>query len=74
MFRLSYIILELSEFRAKSVVPDEVAHYEPPHLDLPCLEIQVFSFLAFLRHFIRMISKHCIDNDIALYLHSWCID
>ena len=32
--------------RANSVDPDEVAHKEPPHLDLPCLQIQSHSFLA----------------------------
>ena len=26
---------------ANSVDPDEVAHYEPPHLDLRCLRIQL---------------------------------
>ena len=25
--------------RVNSVDPDEVAHYEPPHLDEPCLQI-----------------------------------
>ena len=25
---------------------DEVAHYELPHLDLPCLQIQVLSYLV----------------------------
>ena len=35
-----------SEFkckRANSVDPDEVAHYEPPHQDLHCLHINLFS-------------------------------
>ena len=26
--------------------PDEVAHYEPPHQDLRCLQIQLFSSLV----------------------------
>ena len=36
--------------RANSVDPDEVAHDEPPHLDLHCFQIQlhVFSFLMLL--------------------------
>ena len=35
----SYIILriETKDIRANSVDPDEVAHYELPHLDLNCL-------------------------------------
>ena len=28
--------------KAKSVYPDEVAHNKPPHLDLGCLQIQLF--------------------------------
>ena len=31
--------------KVNSVDPDEVAHYEPPHLDLHCFQIQLFSFL-----------------------------
>ena len=30
---------------ANSVELDEVAHYEPPHQDLRCLQIQLFSSL-----------------------------
>ena len=32
--------------RANSVDLDEVAHYEPPHQDLCCLQIQLFSSLV----------------------------
>ena len=32
--------------RASSVNLDEVAHYEPPHQDLRCLQIQLFSSLV----------------------------
>ena len=35
------------EQRAISVDPDEVAHHEPPHLDLLCLQIDEFIFDAF---------------------------
>ena len=28
------------------MVSDEVAHHEPPHLDLHCLQILIFSFLV----------------------------
>ena len=31
---------------ANSVDSEEVAHYEPPHLNLLCLQIQLFSFLV----------------------------
>ena len=33
------------EYRAVSVDSDEVAHDEPPHLNLHCLQIQLFSYL-----------------------------
>ena len=32
--------------KQNSVDPDEVAHYEPPHLYLHCLQIQLLSFLV----------------------------
>ena len=44
MFLTSYIILRTLGLGANSVDPDEVAHYEPPHLDLCCLQMQLFSF------------------------------
>ena len=31
--------------RANSEGPNEAAHYEPPHLDMRCLLIQLLSFL-----------------------------
>ena len=37
--------IENSDWRANSVDLDEVAHYEPPHQDLCCLQIQLFSSL-----------------------------
>ena len=33
--------------KANSVDPDEVAHNEPPHLDLHCWQIQLFCFGCF---------------------------
>ena len=33
------------DLRVNSVDLDEVAHYEPPHLDLCCLQIQIFYFV-----------------------------
>ena len=32
--------------KSNSVDPDEVAHFDLPHLDLHCLEIQLFKFLV----------------------------
>ena len=37
---------ELKSCTANSVDPDEAAHFEPPHLDLYCLQIQLFSFFG----------------------------
>ena len=34
---------ENSKTRGQTVDPDEVAHYQPPHQDLPCLQIELFS-------------------------------
>ena len=34
--------------KANSIDPDEVAHNEPPHLDLHCLQFQLASFLPIL--------------------------
>ena len=44
----SYIILRIQRLieRAKSVDLDEMAHYEPPHQGLRCLQIQLFSSLV----------------------------
>ena len=42
----SYIILRIQRQRANSVDMDEVAHNEPPHQNLRCLQIQLFSSLV----------------------------
>ena len=39
----SYNILRIQKSRENSVDPDEMTHYEPPHLDLHCLQIQLIS-------------------------------
>ena len=41
-----YIILRIQRLEGNSVDLDEVAHYEPPHQDLQCLQIQLFSSLV----------------------------
>ena len=38
--------IENSKTRANSVDPDEVAHDEPSHQDLRCLQIQLFLSLV----------------------------
>ena len=40
---------KFKDVNAKSIDPDEVAHYELPHLELPSLQIQLFSFLIYFR-------------------------
>ena len=46
MLSPSYNILRIQRQRANSADLDEVAHYEPPHHNLGCLQIQLFSFLV----------------------------
>ena len=41
-----YHIENFKDQRANSVDQDEVAHYEPPHRDLCCLQIQLFLSLV----------------------------
>ena len=43
MLSPSYIILRIQTLEANSVDLDEVAHDEPPHQELRCLQIQLFS-------------------------------
>ena len=48
MLSPSYVILRIQRLikRANSEDLVEVAHYEPPHQDLRCLQIQLFSSLV----------------------------
>ena len=39
-------IQNFRDWRTNNVELDEVAHYEPPHKDLHCLQIYLFSSLA----------------------------
>ena len=39
---------EFKNSKANSIDPDEVAQFEPPHLDLLCLQIQLYSLLKLL--------------------------
>ena len=38
--------MRILEIEANSVVQDEMAHYEPPHMDLHGMQVKLFSFLA----------------------------
>ena len=46
MISPSYIILRIQKLKGSSVDLDEVAHFEPPHQDLRCLQTQLFSSLV----------------------------
>ena len=45
-FVQAIIYWDFKDQRANSVDPDEAAHYELPHLDLHCLQIEIFSVLV----------------------------
>ena len=38
---------KIKEKRANSAYPDEMAHFEPPHLDLQRLQLQPFQVLSY---------------------------
>ena len=57
----SYIILRIQRLEANSVDLDEVAHHEPPHQDLHCLQIQLLSSLV-------LFSATFISGIIILYV------
>ena len=46
MLSPSYIILRIQRLEGKHVDLDEMANFEPPHKDLRCLRIQLFSSLV----------------------------
>ena len=43
---INCILLKIKDYSANTEDPDETAHYEPSHLDLQCLQIQVGLFGA----------------------------
>ena len=58
MFSPSLIIFRITRIeRGQSLDLDEAAHDESPHLDLPCLQIQLFSLLAQL--FSKKTLRYC---------------
>ena len=70
MFHASCKILRIQRLEGKQVDPDEVAHYEPPYLDLHCLQIQVFSFMAlYVLPFVVTVTvwsiSHFMSRDIG---------
>lgn len=59
------VILEIQRVAGKQSDPDEAAHREEPHLDLPCLQLQLFSlqmFLVFTCSYwkLEIYYKHCV--------------
>ena len=46
MFHSGYVMLRIKDKNESSVDPDKMAHNEPPHLDLHCLQSQPFSVLT----------------------------
>ena len=52
--------------RANTVDLDEVAHHEPPHQDLLCLQIQLILSLVFKE--LKLILKHCSYESKILFL------
>ena len=58
----SYIIIGDSKTRGRNSVDlDEVAHYEPPHQDLHCLQIQLILSLV-----LKEVRRH--DKDLIDFL------
>ena len=60
-------MLKIKDYKANTVDPDEMAHYEPSHLshlDLQCLQIQLLLCLALygLKCKLRQKSFWCIQN------------
>ena len=55
---LYYRELKTQRMEGHYVDPDEMTHYEPPHLDLACMQIQLFSvlFLQGLRNNHKLFS------------------
>ena len=53
----NYTILRIQRLEGKqcSVDLDEVAHYEPPHQDLHCLQIQLFSSLVLKELIVQLV-------------------
>ena len=45
-FHPSHVIFRIQRQRANSVDLDEMAHDEPPHQDLHCLQVYLFSSLV----------------------------
>ena len=43
---INCIMLKIQRLKANTVDPDEKTHYEPSHLDLQCLQIQLLLCLA----------------------------
>ena len=66
-FVQAIIYWDFKDQRANSVDPDEAAHYELPHLDLHCLQIEIFSVLV-LYDLIYSIVLIEIDGWLEIYI------
>ena len=69
MLSPSYIKLRIQTLRANSVDLDEVAHYEPPHQDLRCLQIQLFSSLVFHELTLKARKQDTVNAEFAHNAH-----
>ena len=47
-FNFNFILLKNQRLAGKHCTPDETAHYDPSHLDLQCLQIQLVLYFALL--------------------------
>ena len=57
----SYIILRILSIEGNSVDLDEVAHFEPPHQDLSCLQIRLLLSLI-LKELSSINTDHCNER------------
>ena len=56
---------------ANSVDLDEMAHHEPPHQDLGCLQIQLFLSVV-LKELNSIYFKMDITTKVTLYMYLCC--
>ena len=59
-------MLRMQDKRANSVDPDEIVHYELPHLDLGCMQSQLISFFTPMTLQMSRFDHLLIFNRIAV--------
>ena len=58
--------IEFKDWRANSVDLGEVAHHEPPHQDLHCLQSQLFSSLVLRVYFVLIdMAYNCFNKFLS---------